>query len=126
VQQSLCGAGGGGARRDRIPQRVEPMIDLHCHYLPFVDDGAASLHEAVALATWAAATGVRHAVLTPHVFPGQRNNTRSSLAIPFEKFRALLKSSNLDFDVQLGGEVRLLPESLELATRVELPTLGRW
>jgi protein-tyrosine phosphatase len=102
------------------------MIDLHCHYLPFVDDGASTIQEAVALVASAAASGIRHAVLTPHVFPGQWDNTRSTLAAPFDKFRALLKSSNLDFDVQLGGEVRLLPESLELAVRDELPTLGRW
>ncbi len=102
------------------------MIDLHCHYLPFVDDGADSLEEAIALATASAHDGIRHAVLTPHVFPGQWDNTRSSLAAGFEAFRAALRTSNLPFDVSLGGEVRLLPESLELAERDELPTLGTW
>jgi protein-tyrosine phosphatase len=102
------------------------VIDLHCHYLPFVDDGADSLEAAIALATASAVDGIRHAVLTPHVFPGQWDNTRSSLAAGFEAFRTALKTSNLPLEVTLGGEVRLLPESLELAERDELPTLGVW
>ena len=102
------------------------MIDLHCHYLPYVDDGAQSLEEAIALATASSYDGIRHAVLTPHVFPGQWENTASSLAAAFAAFRAALRTSNLQFDVSLGGEVRLLPESLELAERDELPTLGTW
>lgn len=102
------------------------MIDLHCHYLPFVDDGADSLQEAVALATASCFDGIRHAVLTPHVFPGQWDNTASTLAAAFRAFRAMLRTSNLEFDVSLGGEVRLLPESLELAARDELPTPGTW
>jgi protein-tyrosine phosphatase len=102
------------------------VIDLHCHYLPFVDDGADSLQEAIALATASSYDGIRHAVLTPHVFPGQWENTASSLAAAFRAFRTMLRTSNLEFDVSLGGEVRLLPESLELAARDELTTLGSW
>ena len=102
------------------------MIDLHCHYLPFVDDGASSLPEAVALATAAVANGIRHAVLTPHVFPGQWDNTRASLAAPFAAFRTMIETSDLPLGLSLGGEVRLLPECLEMAARGELPTIGAW
>ena len=102
------------------------MIDLHCHLLPFIDDGASSVDEAIALATAAVADGIRHAVLTPHVFPGQWDNTASSLREPFAAFKAMLASSDLPLDVTLGGEVRLLPESLMLAAQDELPTLGTW
>ena len=102
------------------------MIDLHCHYLPGVDDGADTVGAALALAAAAAADGIRHAVLTPHVFPGQWDNTASSLASGFASFRSALNASGIAFDVSLGGEVRLLPESLELAERDELPTLGHW
>ncbi len=102
------------------------MIDLHCHYMPGVDDGADTLDDGLALAAAASADGIRHAVLTPHVFPGRWNNTASSLAAGFEAFRTALSTSGLAFDVSLGGEVHLLPESLELAERNELPTLGHW
>lgn len=102
------------------------MIDLHCHYLPFVDDGAATLDEAVALATAAVANGIRHAVLTPHVYPGQWDNTATSLRAPFAAFHRMIETSGLPLGLSLGGEVRLLPECLEMAARGELPTLGGW
>jgi protein-tyrosine phosphatase len=42
------------------------MIDIHCHPLPGVDDGAASLEEAVEMCRMAAADGTTHLVATPH------------------------------------------------------------
>lgn len=42
------------------------MIDLHCHILPGVDDGPATLDEALALARFAAADGITHVAATPH------------------------------------------------------------
>jgi protein-tyrosine phosphatase len=102
------------------------MIDLHCHYLPAVDDGAQSIDEAVALARAAVANGIRHAVLTPHVHPGRYENTFSSLMPRFEAFRALLAAAEVALDVRLGGEVRLLPESLALLAENELPYVGDW
>jgi protein-tyrosine phosphatase len=42
------------------------MLDLHCHILPGVDDGAASLDEALALARFCVQDGITHVVATPH------------------------------------------------------------
>src|SRR5262249_4187638 len=42
------------------------MLDLHCHILPGVDDGAASLDEALALARFSVRDGITHVVATPH------------------------------------------------------------
>lgn len=42
------------------------MIDLHCHLLPGVDDGARDLAESVALCRLAAAEGCTDLVATPH------------------------------------------------------------
>src|SRR5437763_165238 len=42
------------------------MLDVHCHILPGVDDGAASLDESLAMARFYAADGITHVVATPH------------------------------------------------------------
>ena len=42
------------------------MIDLHCHILPGVDDGATSLDEALAMARFCVRDGITHVVATPH------------------------------------------------------------
>ncbi|HMN79433.1 MAG TPA: hypothetical protein PKA20_05830 [Burkholderiaceae bacterium] len=102
------------------------MIDLHCHYLPGVDDGAQTMDEGLALARAAMDNGIREAVLTPHIHPGQFDNTRSTLEPVFFEFRQRLLEEGIALEVSLGSEVRLLPESMELLTRGELPILGQW
>jgi len=42
------------------------MIDIHCHPLPGVDDGARSLDVAIEMCRLAAADGTTHLVATPH------------------------------------------------------------
>jgi len=42
------------------------MLDLHCHILPGVDDGAASLDEALAMTRFCVQDGITHVVATPH------------------------------------------------------------
>jgi protein-tyrosine phosphatase len=42
------------------------MLDLHCHILPGVDDGAASLEESLAMGRFCAQDGISHVVATPH------------------------------------------------------------
>lgn len=43
------------------------MIDIHCHILPGVDDGASSLDVSLAMARMAVEDGTRFLVATPHV-----------------------------------------------------------
>jgi protein-tyrosine phosphatase len=42
------------------------MLDLHCHILPGVDDGAESLDEALAMGRFCVQDGITHIVATPH------------------------------------------------------------
>ena len=42
------------------------MVDLHCHILPGIDDGAATMDESAAMAESAVEDGITHVVATPH------------------------------------------------------------
>lgn len=42
------------------------MVDLHCHILPGLDDGAATMEDSIAMAESAIADGITHVVATPH------------------------------------------------------------
>lgn len=100
------------------------MIDLHCHFLPGVDDGPETLDESLWLAQAAVADGIRLSVITPHVHPGRYNNDKSSLQAVFNSFRAELEERNIPLEIRLGGETRLSIESLELILADEVPLLG--
>jgi protein-tyrosine phosphatase len=42
------------------------MVDLHCHILPGLDDGATSIEDSLAMARDAVTDGITHLVATPH------------------------------------------------------------
>jgi protein-tyrosine phosphatase len=42
------------------------MVDLHCHILPGLDDGPATMEESMAMVESAIADGITHVVATPH------------------------------------------------------------
>lgn len=102
------------------------MIDVHCHYLPAVDDGASDLQTALKLIKRSYADGVRKLVLTPHIYAGRWDNSLSFLLPRFEAFRNLVASKGIEVELFLGAEVHLLPESLRLLSEGEIPFIGGW
>jgi len=51
------------------------LIDLHCHLVPEVDDGAVDLKTSLAMARMSVADGVKVIACTPHILPGVYDNT---------------------------------------------------
>jgi len=102
------------------------VIDLHCHHLPGIDDGAPDMETALALLEASAADGITEAVLTPHVYPGRWDNTLSSLRPVFAAFKQAAEAAAIPVTLHLGGEVHLLPEALHLCDEGDLPLIGLW
>jgi len=100
------------------------MIDIHCHLLPGIDDGAKTLADALDMARVAVGDGINHAVMTPHLHPGRYENTRSSTEQPIREFRAALQREQIPLNISVAAEVRLSPEILQLLDRNEVPFLG--
>src|SRR5215208_2193505 len=82
------------------------MIDLHCHILPGLDDGAPDPEASVALARQAAAEGVETIAATPHVrgdYPlviGELPERRAAVNL-------LLAEAGIAVSVVAGGELAL-------------------
>jgi protein-tyrosine phosphatase len=103
------------------------MIDLHCHVLPGIDDGPATLEESVAMARVAAQQGTRTIVATPHVnlrFP----NRAPEIADAVEALNRRLRSDGVELEVRQGAEIALV--GLHQLGDGELAALGlganRW
>lgn len=106
------------------------MIDIHCHILPGVDDGARDLREAVAMCRMAASDGCAAMIATPHQRRGEWwNADREHLAA---LATALQEAVGPGFQVLLGGEVHVDGGILEEIERLPqgggvLPLAGsRW
>jgi protein-tyrosine phosphatase len=93
------------------------MIDLHAHVLPGVDDGPATVEEAVAMCRSAAADGVGTIVATPHQYHELWENAdRDALAGLLATVRdavgpapKLLLGAEVRVDSELLAEVDRLP-----------------
>jgi len=55
------------------------MIDLHCHMLPGIDDGAPDLRIALEMARIAVGDGITMTACTPHIYPGLYDNTGAQI-----------------------------------------------
>lgn len=100
------------------------MIDIHSHILPGVDDGARTLDEALDMLRMAVDTGVTTQVLTPHIHFGRFENQKADLQQRFKVFQEQVDEANIKIGLQLGSEVRISSEIMQLVAQDAIPTLG--
>jgi protein-tyrosine phosphatase len=80
------------------------VIDLHCHILPGVDDGARDLDDAAAMARVAAEDGIEAVCATPHI--RHDHDVRiHEVADRVEAVNARLREEGTPLVVLTGGEV---------------------
>jgi protein-tyrosine phosphatase len=79
------------------------LIDLHCHFLPGIDDGAPTAADGVAMLEGLAALGFTRVMATPHMRPGMFDNEKQGLTAAFEQFTPLLAGRNVPA-VELSSE----------------------
>ncbi len=80
------------------------FIDLHCHYLPAIDDGARDLAESRALLEGLYGLGFECVVATPHMRPGLFDNEAPRLREVFEQTRSQLTGAPQLPRLCLGAE----------------------
>jgi len=80
------------------------LIDLHCHILPGVDDGALDIRDSAGLARQAAADGIEAICATPHI--RHDHDVRiDELAGRVESLNRHLRGEGIPVEVLAGGEV---------------------
>jgi len=68
------------------------FIDLHCHCIPGIDDGARNLEESAQILGALESLGFTRVVATPHMRPGLFDNSKAMLIDAFETFHAQMQS----------------------------------
>lgn len=88
------------------------MIDLHCHLLSGIDDGAADLDESLEMARLSVAGGVNVVACTPHFFPGVYNNSGSDVRFRIADLQSQLDNAGIDCRLVTGGDLHIAPDLL--------------
>lgn len=100
------------------------MIDLHCHLLPGIDDGAETMEQSLELARLAVQDGITHCVVTPHIHPGRWNNSRDTILEQVEQFRVAMREQEIPLQIGFAAEVRITDLIFEQLENDHLPFLG--
>lgn len=82
-------------------------IDMHCHILPEVDDGAESIEETVQMLQIAYQEGIRCIIATPHHHPKRGKESPKVLRKKLRLVRREAEKIDKKFRVYLGTEVFL-------------------
>jgi protein-tyrosine phosphatase len=83
------------------------FIDIHCHILPGLDDGPATLEESVEMLEMAKEDGISHIFATPHILDGLYPNKGPEIIPRVEDLRKHLPGGLKLF---CGADVRVVPD----------------
>ena len=86
------------------------MIDLHCHILPGLDDGAPDVATSLAMARMFIDAGVEVVACTPHILPGLYHNRGPQIRTAIEQLRLALDQSELKLDLVCGSDAHMTPD----------------
>lgn len=100
------------------------MIDLHAHVLPGLDDGPATVTEALALLRTMAGQGVRQVVAAAHAYDGVHNVSRDRLLRVCSGLRALLEQEGLRLELLPSMELYLSFEAVAAVKRGQVVGLA--
>ena len=103
-------------------------VDLHCHLLPAIDDGAKDQDQALAMVRLALADGITDIVCTPHHLNGVYMNDAQSIRSHCRALQQAIEAAGLGLRLHPGAENHLVPElpkALEEGSALTLADQGR-
>ncbi len=100
------------------------MIDLHCHILPGIDDGASDSSVSLAMARAMVAQGVTDVACTPHILPGLYHNSGPDIREATQRLQELLDQEGIPLRLTTGADVHMSPDFISGLRSGRLLTLA--
>lgn len=102
----------------------EPFVDIHCHLVPGIDDGAQSWEQSLVMARMAVADGLRTIIVTPHQLGGFSHNAGSLVRTRTAELQQFLDDHEVPLRVLPGGDVRIEAGMVKLVRAGQVLTLA--
>ena len=100
----------GSSQRGIADERVAELIDLHCHLLPGIDDGAKSLDTSLEMARMAVRDGITIAACTPHILPTVYDNQGPQITAAVQQLQGELARADIPLRLVSGADVHVAPD----------------
>jgi protein-tyrosine phosphatase len=93
-----------------VARAALPVIDLHCHILPGIDDGAPDLSVSLDMARAFVADGVTHVACTPHILPGLYHNSGPQIRRAVQQLQHNLDAQGVALQLVVGADNHVVPD----------------
>jgi len=103
---------------------TQSFVDIHCHLLPEIDDGAKDFGESLAMARLAVEDGTTTIIATPHQLGNFGHNKGDDIRRRVTELQQQLAAAEVPLKVLPGGDVRIEPGMVEAIVRGEVLSLG--
>jgi len=100
------------------------MIDLHCHILPGIDDGAKTIDETLEMARIAVKEGIHHIIATPHYIQYSDYLGKQDVEKLVDEVNLIFRKEQIPLTVSAGHEVYMTPDLPKLVEQKEVSTLN--
>lgn len=100
------------------------FIDIHCHILPGIDDGAQNYDQSITMAQLAVRDGASAVVATPHVKNGIYDLSKKEIIGKVEQLNSVLYQNNISLTILPGAEYYLEPGLPQRLADGELLTIN--
>ncbi|RHH71585.1 MULTISPECIES: tyrosine-protein phosphatase [Vagococcus] len=91
------------------------FVDLHCHILPGIDDGAQTIEDSLFMARAAVSEGISHILCTPHYNNGKYLNKKNDIISSVANLQTVLDEQKIPLTLFEGQEIRI---SADLSRRM--------
>lgn len=97
-------------------------VDMHAHWLPGIDDGAADIAQSIALIQSLKAAGYKKLIATPHIYWDLYQNTPARIQQALNEVKNALVQEGIEMDVHAAAEY-MLDEHFNTLLQSEEPLL---
>lgn len=101
------------------------MIDIHCHILPGIDDGAETTQESLDMCQIAVDDGIKVIVATPHFTPGRFEPASTTVFSLIDALQKQVDEARLDLKILSGADLAVSPEYLAYIESHEHITINK-
>lgn len=99
-------------------------VDMHSHFLPGIDDGAANMEDSLAMLRRMSELGYRKVITTPHVMSDFYKNTPNIIKAGLDNVREAAQKEGIALEIEASAEYYLDDQLEGLIERKEVLPFG--
>ncbi len=103
---------------------LKPIIDIHCHIMPGVDDGSPDMDTSLEMLRIADKNGISHIILTPHHKPMHHNVSPEHNVLYRKRLQQTAKEQGIRAKLFSGNEIYYCDETMDQLMNGEICSLA--